>query len=116
MGDDESSRRIVLTNTAKSKAYRYLNQRQVEAALKEHSGAVYYNDQRDQWLVRTTHAQTSAQWNHEREETIVLVVDVDGDTLVVVTQTSDHYDWSDFEEVPRVGAKAREIQENPEDD
>lgn len=95
---------IVLTHTAKSKAFRYLNQRQIESVLAGHSSPIYFDEDRETWLVPTTLHVTSPKLNHEQEKTVVLIVDVDDSgTWVIVTQPGDHYNWSEYTKVDAIG-------------
>lgn len=103
---------IVVTHTAKSKGFRYLD----EPTLKQHvqePDEVYFSD-RESWLIPVDRPRAQRQQHESPLERIVIVVDVDEDgTAVVVTQTGDHnhYSWDEYEEVPAVGVEPEGVEE-----
>lgn len=103
----DAEREVVLTDTAKSKQHRYLSEWAVREALDD-PDEVYRERGTGNYLVRTSRTTTTAQYNHEREETIIRIVAVedDGQEVVVITQTGthDHYHWEDYDEVAELGA------------
>lgn len=101
--DDDAASDVVVTDTALSKAFRYLGREEIENVLTHESVEVYYDSGRETWLVRTPHHTSGTKQPRPRGDTVVLIVDLDGDTRVVITQTKDHYDWSEYTEVDAVG-------------
>ncbi|ELY97127.1 hypothetical protein [Natrialba asiatica] len=108
MGDEQSDKidqyEVTMSHTAKSKEFRYLKAWEIEEHIHD-PNTVYYNPQRDQYLIPVYREVHNENWNHGQDEKIVIIVSiVDGGTrAIVVTQTSDHYDWSRFEKVNSLG-------------
>jgi len=105
----EDDYEIVVTDTAKSKAYRYLSEHAIEQCIRS-PWQIYYDEERDNYLLRT-HRQPDPKnfapgTQPGKNERIVIIVAVDDNAgeLVVVTQTQDHYDWHTYERVDSIGA------------
>lgn len=83
--------RIKVTLNARSKG-RYYSEGTIRHLIREPTGAFFYSHLEDVWLLRTGRGKQGG-------EKIILkfVVEGDGDTVVVISQTSDHYDWSQME-------------------
>lgn len=91
---------VVLTHTAKSKAFRYLKSHEI-AQYVLNANAAYYDELRGNYKLRVDREQHQSDWNHGRTERIVLIVEPlpDESKYLVVSQTGDHYDWGEYEKV-----------------
>lgn len=99
---------VVMTDTARSKEHRYLRQWEIEQKI-AHTDEIYRDTDEGKYYVKTTREQHSPKLNHAKEETVVVILAPDDGELVVVTQTSDHYDWGRMErvdELPTTGGDA----------
>jgi len=95
---------IVVTHTAKSKAFRYLSESELRAHVSDPE-VVYYRPSKSPWLVPVDRPRPNRNEHEPPTERIVIVVTVDDGTAVVVTQTGehDHYVWDGYEKVDAVG-------------
>lgn len=95
---------IAVTHTAKSKAFRYLSESELRAHVADPE-IVYYRPSKSPWLIPVDRPRQGREQHEPPTERITIVVTVDEDTAVVVTQTGehDHYAWEDYREVEAVG-------------
>ncbi|WP_256298648.1 hypothetical protein [Haloarchaeobius salinus] len=86
--------KVEVSLQARSKVGRYYGVDAIRTKLSALEGELFRNSD-GQYYLRTV--QSGQAENFKR---VVIIFDVDGSTASVITQTSNHYDWSDFEHVP----------------
>lgn len=98
---------IIFTHTVRSKAYRYLTTHEIADCVRS-PWQVYYDESRDTYLLRTDRQPDPKNFppgtQPSKKNRIVLIVSVDdsSEEVVVITQTMDHYDWSNYEKVDTI--------------
>lgn len=85
---------IKVSFTARSKGPRYYSEPEIRHRLQNPEGQFFYQPARDSYLLRTTRGKGS----HERL-IIIFALNESNKRLTVITQTSDHYDWSQYTHV-----------------
>jgi hypothetical protein len=94
--DNQTVREIRISIQARSKSGRYYGSSSFREKLKSLEGALF-QDESGTYYLRTSQKNSS-----QRKQRVVLIFEVAQSTVQVITQTSDHYDWDEFEHVQAV--------------
>jgi outer membrane protein assembly factor BamA len=84
---------IHITLSARSKTGRYYERTAIRELLVDLNGTLF-REGHDLWHLRTKRTQPNGG-----VEIIVIVFTIEGSRATVVSQTSDHYEWGDYEHV-----------------
>lgn len=85
---------IEVSLRARSKTARYFSAAAIEDRLSNGTGTLFRG------TGGTYYLKTQQTDQKKAPRPIVIVFEVEGETIQVVTQTADHYDWAEFDQTP----------------